>query len=81
LAQALRGGRISVTRALRIEDASQGSFCIIAAGAGTASARRMLRDAKLAVAATPEAMGLIRLPRRDNRTLLACGHDARGLVY
>jgi hypothetical protein len=38
LAQALEAGGISVTRASRIEDASQGSFCIIAAGAGTASA-------------------------------------------
>lgn len=81
LAQALEACGISVTRASRIEDASQGSFCIIAAGAGTVSARRMLQDAKFPVAATPEALGLIRLPHRDNRTMLACGHDARGLVY
>jgi hypothetical protein len=41
----------------------------------------MLNEAKVSVAATPEALGIVAASDRGKRVLLACGHDSLGLVY
>ena len=81
LTQTLQARGISVTRVSKLQEVSTASLCIVAAEAETAVARRMLRDAGVSIATVPEALGLVANHATGKRTLLACGHDARGLVY
>lgn len=81
LAQTLKTCGISVTRVAKVQDAGEGSLCIVAAGAENASAERMLRSAGISVANVPEALALASVHERERPVLLACGRDVRGLVY
>jgi len=81
LTQTLQARGISVTRVAKLQDAVAGSLCIAASGAESAMARRMLSDAGVSVAAVPEALGLVTTHVEGRKTLLACGHDVRGLAY
>ena len=81
LAQALKTRTVAVTQVAKLQDAGEGSLCIIAAGAQNATAQPILREAGVSVATAPEALGLINVSQRNRPCLLACGHDSRGLVY
>ena len=80
LTQALKTRGVAVMQVSKLQDASAGSVFITAAGASSDTARRILRDAKLSVAAKPEALGIVNVSHHA-RGVLACGHDSRGLVY
>ena len=81
LAQALQARGIAVRRIATLQDAGAGNVCIVAAGAESAIARSILREAGTAAPAGPEALALTSLHSGGKHTLLACGSDARGLVY
>src|SRR5436305_48260 len=49
--------------------------------ARSGKARQMLSAARAEVPAAAEALGIVVVEGNPRRTLLACGHDARGLVY
>ena len=81
LMQALKARGVAVTRTARLEDAAPGSLCVLAAGAASPVALRLLSGARVSVAAMPEALGIVAAQERGRRDLLACGYDALGLVY
>ena len=64
----------------RLQDAPSGP-CIVAAGADSPVARGMLSDGKVSLPQLPESLALILGKYKNRPTLLACGRDARGLVY
>ena len=81
LAQSLQARGVVVVRAARPEEVRDATLCIVAAGAQNASALQMLRDARAAVPAAPEALAIASGNYHGARAILAAGHDARGLVY
>lgn len=54
---------------------------IVAAGAQSSLARKMLRAVRVEVPTSTEGLGIVAADQHPHRALLACGHDARGLVY
>ncbi|MDE3149162.1 MAG: twin-arginine translocation signal domain-containing protein, partial [Acidobacteriota bacterium] len=81
LAQALQARGVAVTRVANPREATAGSVCIVVAGAESESACAMLRQAGVSVPAAPEALAIVNQHDGGKRTILACGRDARGLVY
>ncbi len=72
---------IAVRRCESLSQAPAGGLCIVAAGAGLPLSRQLLRNSGAAVATVPEALGLVPGRVSDRQVLLACGYDARGLMY
>src|SRR6185437_9458538 len=64
----------------RLQDAPAG-LCIVAAGPDSPVARGMLAGAKVSLPASPESLALLPGKHNGRPVLLACGRDARGLVY
>jgi hypothetical protein len=64
-----------------VEQVPAGQECILATGRTSTLAKQVLASGKLTVADTPEALGLARGRAGGREVLLACGSDARGLVY
>ncbi len=95
LQQALSAHGVSARLLQRLEDAPAGDFCILAGGAATPATREIFKAAKAPVPEGAEALALVsgavaRVSRGTEarpyknggrQTLLACGSDARGLVY
>jgi len=81
LEDALAARQVAVRRCESVSQAAAGDLCIVAAGAGSALAREVLGAAGVTVAAAPEALGIVAGKAAGKPVLLACGHDARGLVY
>ncbi|MFP5210818.1 MAG: twin-arginine translocation signal domain-containing protein [Acidobacteriota bacterium] len=81
LAQALQARGVDAVRVAKPQDATEESLCLIAAGAESELARDMLREAGTAVPAAPESLGIANLRHGGDRSVLACGRDARGLTY
>ena len=81
LGEALTGAGAVVRTAERVADACAADLCIVAAGAEAPVAAAALARAVVVMPDTPEALAQLvtRVSRR--RVLLACGTDARGLVY
>ena len=65
----------------RALDAGSGEICIVASGAEAPAAKAALRGARLAAPESPESLALLGTRVSGRRALLACGADARGLVY
>lgn len=81
LQESLAGRGVAVSLHERVVQAAAGDLCVVAAGAGSAVARDILRAADVRVPAVPEALGLVPGRAGGRQVLLACGHDARGLGY
>src|ERR1700678_3921150 len=81
LTQAFKTRGVAVTRVARWEHSASGSLCVVAAGAASPVAARILSEGKVSVAAAPEALGIVVAQEHGRRVLLACGYDALGLVY
>ncbi len=71
----------SVRRVIGMDQAAEGELCVLAAGAASPLAREILEAAGASVPASPESSGLAAGQPEGRRVTLACGHDARGLVY
>ena len=81
LARILSGQQVTVSTAASLEQASPSDVYVLAAGADSANARDILRRAGVTVPSGPEAFALVSGPVGSHRLVLACGSDARGLVY
>jgi hypothetical protein len=85
LESALTARGVAVRRRERL-DQSAGDFAILVAGSQAPAAREILERLRLQVPESPEALCLAqtsaaRAPAHGKPLLLACGNDARGLVY
>jgi hypothetical protein len=75
LTKALKG------RGVPVLGAEGAGLRIMVAGALNTAALQMLRAARVEMPEVAEALGIAVAGQGTRRTLLACGHDARGLVY
>lgn len=81
LEKSLQSRGITVHRCERLSQAPDGDFPILAGGLEANSIRQIRTSAGYNVAAVPEALGLLPVRLSGRPALLACGSDARGLVY
>jgi hypothetical protein len=81
LQQALEASGAAVHRRERPEQAPAGEFCVVAAGSGAPEAAAALRSASVKPPDGPESLALLTAKMGGRDALLACGGDARGLVY
>jgi hypothetical protein len=65
----------------RLDQVAAGERCIVAAGSNSPLAREVLDGAGLSMPQAPESLGLVAGKASGREVLLACGADARGLVY
>ncbi|HEY1800833.1 MAG TPA: hypothetical protein VGG46_07855 [Terriglobales bacterium] len=72
---------IAVKRCASLEQAPPSDLCIVAAGSASALAAPVLRKANTTVSSKPESLGLVPFSHKGKPALLACGSDARGLMY
>jgi hypothetical protein len=81
LRNALATRSLQVSLHERVEQAAAGDLCIVAAGAGSKLAREILKSAGGAAPDAAESLALAPGKAAGRQVLLACGFDARGLVY
>src|SRR2546425_6358412 len=81
LEQSLEARGIAVHKCEQVVQAKIGDFCVVAAGSKSNVAAGILKAAGAIVAETPEALGLAPGSVGNRKVLLACGQDARVLVY
>ena len=81
LAQSLSAQGVSVAQLTRADQAAIGSLCIVAAGRAAALAHGVLKAAGVSLSQEPESLALAPGRVGNRPVLLACGSDARGLVY
>jgi hypothetical protein len=81
LERALTDQLVTVSRSESVAQAHAGDLCVIVAGARSSIATDMLKKAGANVPSTPEALGLLSGQINSRKAVLACGSDARGLVY
>jgi hypothetical protein len=81
LQRALAGTGTTVNRRERPEDAPPDEFCILVAGSHAPRAEALLKTAGIAAPTEPESLVLLPAKAAGRQALLACGSDARGLVY
>jgi hypothetical protein len=72
---------IPVRRFQSAEQAPSSDLCIAAAGAGSSLAVEALGNAGISMPDTPECLGLLPSVHKHRNLQLACGRDARGLMY
>jgi hypothetical protein len=72
---------MKVLRCGSLAQANAGDFCILAAGITHPTARSVLDHAKLQLADSPEAVGIVYGTVDGNQVLVATGSDVRGMVY
>jgi hypothetical protein len=81
LEESLTARGVNVHRCDRLARARSGDLCIVAAGSEATLGRQLLKHGGIDFPGAPEALGLVPLTSDDKQVLLACGYDARGLVY
>src|SRR5690348_16415353 len=81
LRESLTRQGVQVRNVARLGDAAGAARGILAAGGEQSTASEMLRRAGLAWPTGPESLVLHEGHVGSVRTLLACGHDTRALVY
>ncbi len=81
LKEALKAQGIKSAVYSKLKDAPVNSFCVLVSGSANKAALDLMKKQHLAIAETPEALALVRGEINGRSVLLACGHDARGLVY
>jgi hypothetical protein len=72
---------IIVRRCERAAQAPPGDLCLAAGGLNAPLSVQMLKSAGVRIPEVPEALGLVPGRVSGRQVLLACGYDARGLVY
>lgn len=81
LAKTLGQRDIAVQRYASLEQAPPSDLYIVAAGSASAFATPVLRKSNILVSNKPESLGLLSFTHKGKPALLACGSDARGLMY
>ena len=72
---------VAVLRCERMAQANVDDLCIVVAGLKSPVAIEILKTAQINVAPVPEALGIIPGVIGKKKIILACGHDARAVVY
>lgn len=72
---------VAVERYASLEQAPASDLYIVVAGSTSPVATPLLRKANTSVASKPESLGLVPFAHQGKLALLACGSDARGLMY
>jgi hypothetical protein len=78
LEKSLSALNLEVRKTETLSKAGKDGFVIVGAGTQSVDAKQILKRSSVVVASVPESLALV--PAKDN-VLLACGVDARGLVY
>jgi hypothetical protein len=81
LKQAIEAQRISVRIASTVSQAPAGDHVILVASTRTPVAQRIISSAGITMPSAAEALLLAQGTTSGRSVLLACGNDARGLVY
>jgi len=81
LQQALTAAGFTVHRHEYPQQAEPGALCIIASGCAAPVAAAALQAARVTMPAAPESLALLEGSLLKHPAILACGTDARGLVY
>ena len=81
LERVLTERHVKVSRPASVEQASAGDLCVIASGADASIARLLMKQAGATMAHVPESLGIVSGKTGSRHAILACGSDARGLVY
>jgi len=81
LEQAWLDSGATVRRCERVEQAPAGEFCVVASDSRAPFASAALKSAGVAAPDGPESLALLNTRVGGRQALLACGSDARGLVY
>lgn len=81
LEQSLAARGIKVLRCERVAQADPGDLCVAVAGSGSPIAVEILRKAGADVASAPESLGIFPGEMGGRKVVLACGYDARAMVY
>ncbi len=81
LQQALADRGVSARLGAQINQAASEEICVVAAGPTAAPATELLREQGLTLPDAPEATALAAGTINKRSVVLACGRDARGLVY
>jgi hypothetical protein len=81
LVQALESTRSTVKRRARAEEAPEDEFCVVVTGMSAPVAVAALKAALVTAPDEPESLVLLNTKVAGRQALLACGTDARGLVY
>ncbi|MBI3948168.1 MAG: hypothetical protein HY321_19780 [Armatimonadetes bacterium] len=81
LRRALASRGVSVTVGGRSDTIPAGARCVVAAGRDSILAREVLSGAGQSVPDAPEALALVPGTLAGREVALACGSDARGLMY
>jgi len=79
--QTLTQRGVTVRKVESLEKAPAADLRIIVAGAEAKIAAAVLRKSGVAVLHRPESLALVPSASEGKAVLLACGHDARGLMY
>ena len=78
LEQSLSRFNLEVRKAETLPKSGNADLVIVSAGTQSTAAKQILKRSGVVVSSVPESLALV--PAKDN-VLLACGSDARGLVY
>jgi len=81
LEQSLAAKGVKILRCQRAAQANAGDLCIVAAGSGAAISMEVLHASSASVASAPESLGIFPGEAGGRKVILACGHDARAMVY
>ena len=81
LQESLAARGVAVRLQRQIRDAGADETCIVVAGHKSPTAADILSRASVSVPDAPESLGLVPAQAGGRAVLLACGSDARGLVY
>ncbi len=81
LEKSLKTRGVTVHRGERVSQAPSGALIVLAAGAASETAVRILRSRGEHIPSAPEALALAQGASNGEPVALACGSDAAGLVY
>lgn len=81
LTRALEERGMTVRHFNTLDQAAPSSFCVIMGSHNTPPVSKILKDANVSVLNAPECLALVPTTHNGGPMLLACGSDARGLMY
>jgi hypothetical protein len=81
LEDTLKTHGVSVLHCQQITQANAGDLCLAVASLNSPRAIEFLKNAKVAIAAEPEALGVLSGSIASRKVTLVCGSDARAIVY
>ena len=81
LTRALEERGVAIRRLATLDQAPPSSLCVMIGSCNTPPVSKILKDAHVSVSNAPECLALVPAAYKGGPMLLACGSDARGLMY